>query len=158
MVIKSRLKGKRGIITSDAVISIIVVMLFTGVIMSLMVNVVLETQKIKMNSQQTDLAIEVLEHIKTLSYNETTESNLIAYINTKNLDYVSAGTATESLTTPYKIAIDVQNYNETEGNRDKLDIIKIIEVRVETVLNDKEYSTVISTIKKATMEEVEAII
>lgn len=158
MFMNKLIKEQKGIVISDAIVAILIMLLFTGIIVSLIVNIVLESQLIKLNSQQIDFATEVLEYAGTLSYAEVTETKLIEYVNTKNADYVSAGTSTESLTTNYKIAIDVQKYNETANNTGKKDIIKIITVTVKTNLDDKEYSTTISSLKKATIDEVKAVL
>lgn len=158
MVIKSKLEGNRGIIVSDAILAILLILLFAGLITSLITNIVLESAKIKMNSQHIDFATEVLEYAEKLSYEGVTEQNLIDYINNKTEDDVSAGTTTDSLTTAYKVAIDVQKYNQTSGNTDKLDIIKIVTVTVTTNLRNKEYSTTISGLKKATLDEVQDLL
>lgn len=158
MLMDKLVKEQKGIVISDAIIAILIIMLFTGIIVSLIVNIVLESQIIKLNSQQIDFATEILEYAELLTYEEVTEEKLIEYINKKNVDYVSAGTGTESLTTTYRIAIDVQKYSEIENNTEKLDIIKIVTVTVETDLDDKEYTTTVSGLKKATTEEVEAIL
>ena len=126
MLNKKILKEQKGVIISDAIIAILIILLFAGIITSLIVNIVLESSKIKMNSQQMDFATEIFEHIETLSYDSVTQINLINYINNKNLDYVSAGATVEGLTTPYKIGIEVEKYNESEGNEEKFDIIEEI--------------------------------
>lgn len=151
MLMKELFRKQRGIIVSDVIISILLILLFGGIITSLIVNIILETQIIKLNSQQIDFTTDVLEYVETLSYADVTEASLIDYINEKNLDYLSASSSTDTLTTTYKMAIDVQKYCEQEGNSDKLDIIKIITVTVKTELNNKEYNTTISCLKKEDM-------
>lgn len=151
-------KGQRGIILSDAVIAVLIILLFAGIMTSLIINIVLESAKIKMNSQQIDFATEILEYIEILPYENVTQENLIKYVNDKDLDYVSAGETVDTLTTPYKIGIEVEKYKEIEGNEDKLDIIKIVTLTIQNDLNDKQYSTEISRIKKATMSEVEMLL
>lgn len=152
---KEKLKGQKGIVVSDAIIAILIILLFTGLIATLITNIVLESTKIKMNSQQMDFAIEILEYVENMPYESVTANNLIDYVNGKGVEYVSAGTTVDSLTTPYKIGIEVEKYNETEGNRDKLDIIKIITLTIENNLEDKSFSTTISRVKKATIDEIQ---
>ena len=155
---KGFVKEQKGVIVSDAIVAILIILLFTGIIVSLIVNIILESQVIKLNSQQIDFATEVLEYADSLEYHQVTEAKLIEYVNTKNEDYVSAGTSTESLTTAYRIAVDVQKYNETTNNTGKLDIIKIITITVETDFDEKTYTTTISSLKKATVEEVKELL
>lgn len=158
MDIKKILKKEKGIIVSDAIIAILIILLFVGIITTLIVNIVLESTKIKINSGQLDFATEILEYIEKLPYQDVTEENLINYVNSKNSEQVSAGTTTQELTTTYKIGIDVQSYNQIAGNEGKLDIIKLITLTIENNLEDKKYSTEITKIKKANMQEVEQIL
>lgn len=158
MAIKKILKKNKGIIVSDAIIAILIILLFVGIIATLIVNIVLETTKIKINSGQLNFATEILEYIEELPYENVTEENLIDYVNNKNSEQVSAGTTTEGLTTTYKIGIKVENYNQTAGNEGKLDIIKLVTLTVENDLENKKYSTEITKIKKASMQEVEQIL
>ena len=158
MAIKKILKKEKGIIVSDAIIAILIILLFVGIITTLLVNIVLESTKIKINSGQLDFATEILEYIEKLPYQDVTEENLINYINNKNSEQVSAGTTTEELTTTYKIGIDVQSYNQIAGNERKLDIIKLVTLTIENDLGNKKYSTQITKIKKANTQEVEQIL
>lgn len=158
MGIKKILKKEKGIIVSDAIIAILLILLFVGIIASLIVNIILESTKIKINSGQLDFATEILEYIEKLPYKDVTEENLINYVNNKNSEQVSAGTVTTGLTTTYKIGIKVQSYNQIAGNEDKLDIIKLITLTIENDLENKKYSTEITKIKKANIEEVKQIL
>ena len=47
MGIKKILKKEKGIIVSDAIIAILLILLFVGIIASLIVNIILESTKIK---------------------------------------------------------------------------------------------------------------
>ena len=158
MAIKKILKKEKGIIVSDAIIAILIILLFVGIITTLLVNIVLQSTKNKINSVQLDFATEILEYIEKLPYQDVTEENLINYINNKNSEQVSAGTTTEELTTTYKIGIDVQSYNQIAGNEGKLDIIKLVTLTIENDLGNKKYSTQITKIKKANTQEVEQIL
>ena len=86
-----------------------------------------------------------------------TAEKLIRYINEKGNASVSAGTNSNSIATPYKLIISVQKYNETEGNTDKEDIIKIIQVRAECELAGKTFTTEIKALRKMTPEELATI-
>lgn len=148
------LKEKKGIIISDAIVAILLVLLFAGIITSLMVNIVLESAKIKVNSKQIEFATEILEYVQEIAYENVTQENLIDYINNKNKAEVSAGEAVENLTTPHKIGIHVETYIPENESLPKLDILKTVTITVQANLQNKSYTTTISTIKKATTEEV----
>lgn len=154
----NKLREKKGVIVLDAIISIMIILLFAGLTISLIYNIVLESTRAKISSQQMDFAVEIFEYAEKLPYESVTQANLVSYINNKNLDYVSAGENTENLSTIYKIAINVQSYNDIEGNSDKENIIKIITLNIENEVAGKPFITEVATLKKATIEEAEDII
>ena len=158
MTIKQILKKEKGIIVSDAIIAVLIILLFVKKIDSLIENIVLESTKIKINSGQLDFATEILEYVENLPYEAVTEENLINYVNNKISEQLSAGSDTTSLTPIYKIGINVQSYNQIPGNEEKLDIIKLVTLTIENDLEDKKYSTQITKIKKANTQEVEQIL
>ncbi len=157
---KIKLREKKGVIVLDAIIATMIILLFAGLTISLIYNIVLESSKAKISSQQMDFAIEIFEYAEKLTYKSVDQDNLESYINSKNLDYVSAGKTEDidSLTTPYKIGIKVEKYNEIDGNEDKEDIIKKITLTIENEIAGKPFTTEISTLKKATIKEAEDII
>lgn len=158
MVINRFIKDKKGIIITDAIVSILVILLFIGIITSLVTSIVFEKTRIKLNSAQIDYMTNILEHIEKITYAYTTENNIINYINNMNPEYISAGTTTEELTTKYRVYVDVKNHNQIEGNTDKYDFIKVITLNIETTLSNKQYSMEVSRIKKAGISEVKDIL
>lgn len=158
MLKENTLKKQKGILLSDTIVAILIVLIFTGILTSLIKNIVLQNAKIKMNSQHIDFATEVLEYVQKLPYENVTELNLITYMNNKNEDSMSASINTDLLVTTYKVEINVENYNQRIGNFEKLDILKIVTVTVETDIDGKTYSTTISGLKKATKEEVKSLL
>jgi len=158
-MIKNYLNEQKGIMISDVIIAILVILLFGGVITSLMYNIVLESAKTKANSQEIDLATEIFEDIEKSAFSDVTEENIISFINDRyDPNQVTAGKSIESLNSKYKIMVTVTPYSELEGNEDKLDLIKIIELKIQIEINNKPYITEMSTVKKATMDEVNDII
>lgn len=150
-------KKQNGIILSDGIVAILIILLFCGIITSLMVNIVLESSRVKMNSQQIDFATELLEYVDGLSYDSVTEEKLIDYINKKNISAVSAGTSIGTVSNPdaaYKIGIQVETYETEDESLPKLDILKKVTLTIENNLNGKTYSTTMSTIKKAAKEDI----
>ena len=157
-MLKKDLKEQKGIMISDAMISILILFIFAGLVVSLMYNIVENSAKIKISSKHMELATEIFEYAEKQDYEYVIADRLIEYINNKNLDYLSAGTTLENLTTKYKIAIEVTPYNEIEGNEEKYDLVKIIKLKIQSNLENLNYYTEITTLKKATMEEAEQII
>ena len=158
-MIKNYLKKQQGIMVTDAIIAILIMMLFLGIITSLMYNIVLETTKTKISGQQVGFITEIFEYIEKCDYEEVTVVNIIDYINSNfDTELVSGATDIAELTTKYKIGITITPYNELEGNEDKYNFIKLIELKVQADISDKTYTTEISTVKKVTIQEAEEIV
>ncbi len=147
-------RGERGIVVTDAIIAILIVMLFTGLITSLISKIMVEKTKIKMNSQQMTFVTQIFEHIEEMDYNDVTEENVIEYINNIEPTKVSAGTTLDTLTTANKIKVKIEKY-ETTGENSGFDLVKIVTLTVQNELNNKTYTTEISRIKKATIQDVQ---
>lgn len=159
MLRKIKADEQRGIITSDAIVAILIIMLFVGIITSIITNIVLESSKIKINSQQMDFATELMEYAEQLPYEEVTETNLIAYVNSKyDEDRVKAGESIEELDSPYKIAVRVETFIPEDETLPKLDILKTVTLTIQNTLVNKVYTTTMATVKKATAEEIEKIL
>lgn len=159
MLRKIKTDEQRGIITSDAIVAILIIMLFVGIITSIITNIVLESSKIKINSQQMDFATELMEYAEQLPYEEVTETKLIAYVNSKyDEDRVKAGESIEELDSPYKIAVSVETFIPEDETLPKLDIIKTVTLTIQNTLVNKVYTTTMSTVKRATAEEIEKIL
>ena len=147
------IREEKGIVVTDAIIEILIVMLFTGLITSLISKIMIEKMKIKMNSQQMTFVTQIFEHIEKMEYNEVTEENVINYINSIEPTKISAGTSLDNLTTANKIKVKVEKYETTEENPG-FDLVKIVTLTIQNELDNKQYTTEISRIKKATMQDV----
>ena len=77
------LKQNEGIGLSDAIIAIVILMIFTGVIVSVAYNIYLESHFIKRNEQSTSYIVEIFEYAQGLEYVDVNSTNLINYINNK---------------------------------------------------------------------------
>lgn len=153
-----RLKNNNGFATSDALIAILIIALFTGIIASLLYNIYLSNASLKRMSKANGYIIDVFEYIDKIYYDDVNEDNLIAYFNNKyyyqengvnpkqDVD-VMAGTDITTLNTPFKVIINVQNYNGIEGNENKLDLVKQITMSVTYKLGGKDQKVEIKRIK-----------
>lgn len=153
---KKSLKKQDGFVVSDAILAILILIMFTGIIVSLIYNIIVTSKKIKINSEQITYITDVFNYAERLAYDEVTTEKLIGYVNEKNetKKLITAGADVTTLKTPYKMTIKVEKYNETEGNTDKEDLIKIITLKVETKLSKKDYITQMKMLKKVTSEEL----
>lgn len=158
MLKKKKANNDNGIMASDAIIAILIILLFSGFIISLITSITREKIKIKQNSFTTEVVTKIFEYVESLPYSEVTEEKLIEYVNSQNKKSVSAGTSLDSLSTTCKVQINVTRYNQTEGNQDKLDFIKIVTVIVDNTIENKHYSMEASKVKKAKDEEIEEML
>lgn len=142
---KKRIKVKenKGFTTADIVISIIVIMIFVGMITTLFYNFYLTTSAKNRNSIATNYIIDVIEEIKSMNYEDvqpdTNETHTINAV-IQNLE------VTNNIPKQYKITAEVQKYNELEGNTNKKDLVKMLTVRVEYTVGKKTEKIEISTL------------
>lgn len=153
-----KLKSDKGIVVADALVSILLILLFGGLIVTIISTIVNETTKVKINSTHIELETEIFEYVQKLSYEQTTYERIINYLNNKysnNADYISFGSSTDILTTPCKVAIKVEQYGKDD---EKLDLVKIITISIENTSEDEQYKTEVSTLKKRTEAEVDDLL
>ena len=144
------IKKNRGFTTADIVVAIVVMMIFVGMIATLFYNFYLSTTAKNRNAMATNYIVDVIEEIKAMNYDEvqkdTQDSNSI-----NNL--IQQLEATKQIPKGYIITGEVQKYNETEGNTDKKDLVKILTIRVEYSLGKKTEKIEISTLLIKTIEK-----
>src|SRR5574344_620984 len=97
------LKANKGIMISDALIAMLIILLFSGIVITLITNITVEKTKISQNSMIIDFATKMLEYVEKLPYADVTEENLINYVNSEELEHISAGRTTDNLTTEYRV-------------------------------------------------------
>jgi len=158
MTIKN-LKKSNGFAASDALIAILIITLFTGIIASLLYNIYLSNASLKRMSKANGYIVDVFEYIDKIYYDAVSEDALIKYFNNKyyyqedgitpNEDAeVMAGSDEGAINTPFKAIISMQNYNQTEGNTNKLDLVKEITMTVKYKLGNKEQEITVKRIKE----------
>ena len=93
----------------------------------------------------------MFEYIDKAYYDDVNEQNLTEYFNNK---YYSDPQRAEvclnidNSTTPFKAILSVTKYNETEGNTEKLDLVKEIDMSVTYRLGSKDQTIQMTKTKK----------
>jgi len=157
MAIK-KIKESKGFAASDALIAILIITLFTGIIASLLYNIYLSNASLKRMSKANGYIIDVFEYLDKIYYDEVSQNSLISYFNKKYYYEEDGSTPKEdaevmakdnetNINTPFKVIINIQNYNETEGNAGKLDLVKEITMTVKYKLGKKDQEITIKRIK-----------
>lgn len=77
------LKQNKGIGLADALIAVVILMVFTGVIVSVSYNIYLQSNFIKRNEQATNYIVEIFEYAQGLVFEEVSSQEMIDYINDK---------------------------------------------------------------------------
>lgn len=121
---KLNIKSEKGFTMQDLVGAIIVLSLFVGIIGMLMTSVVKVNLKTRMSASATNYAIQILEDIDKISYEEVTSSLANSY---PSKFLIPSG---------FTVNLEVENYNE---GTDKQDLVKTVKLTISyTLFNEKE--------------------
>lgn len=146
---KRFLKSNKGITGADAVLGVALAILFSGIIATLSYNIYVTSSSLKRSSKALEYITSTFEYVATQYYDNVTEDNIKNYISTKLDRKISINEGT-----PYKAQVSVTNYNQMEGNTDKLDLVKEITMSVTYKLGDKDQTITIKTAKSREKLEV----
>lgn len=133
-----KLKKNKGVIIADALLAVVLMMIFLSIISTVSYSIYITSSFIKRNSKATDYGVKIIEWIDKTPYSKIDEE-IINYINgieSENLEAKLVGNSFNG-NTPYKATIEIQKYNETEGNTEKKDIIKTIIIEISYNLGEK---------------------
>ena len=143
---KKFLKEQKGFAASDALIAVLIIVLFSGLIATISYNIYLSNSSIKRMSKATGYIVDVFEYIDKINYEDVTKENLVSYFNNKYY-YEQDGTTPKADAevklkqtdeNPFKAEINIVKYNETEGNTDKLDLVQEITMTIKYKLGNKD--------------------
>lgn len=124
------MKNNRGFTTADIVVGIIIIILFISIITTSFYNYYVSIQSKSRKTLATNSIIDVIENVEIMNYDDITIDSVNNLINQLTLE--------GNIPNGYKITAILQKYNETEGNENKQDIIKILTVRAEYTVNNKQ--------------------
>jgi len=159
---KRILKNKKGFVASDALIAVLIIILFSGLIATISYNIYLANSSIKRMSKATEYIVKTFEYIDKENYESVNINGLKDYINqnetifniTNNQINITSNNTNEvaefignSENPAYTIEINIAYYNKTEGNTDKLDLVKEITMTVKYKLGNKDQEITMKTNK-----------
>lgn len=131
-------KKSNAFTTIDIAVSVVIIMIFIAMITTLFYNFYLSTTSKNRNAIATNCVIDTIEQVKMMDYDKVSTSSVTLLIET----LVSNAVIPQG----YTVNAEVQKYNETEGNTDKEDLIKILKVNVEYTVGQKTETIEISTL------------
>lgn len=133
-----KIKQNKGFTQTDIVISIIIIIIFVSLITTLFYNFYISTSAKNRNSIALNCIIDVIEEAKMLNYDELGQEKIDELLDTLRLD--------KTIPNGYDVSVELQKYNELEGNTDKKDLIKILKIKVQYLVGQKNEKIEISTL------------
>lgn len=130
MNIKINYKDNKAFTTADIIVAIIIIVLFSSIIATAYYNYYLSVTAKNRNAIATNCVIDVIENIEMMNYDEVTTIT----VNSKIQELYENKTLPEQ----YTLTATLEKYNETAGNTDKKDIIKILTVKAQYKVAKKD--------------------
>lgn len=134
----TKIKQNKGFTSQDVVISIIIIVIFVSIITTLFYNFYISTSAKNRNAIALNCIIDVIEQAKMLNYDELDQTKIGELLETL--------TSNKTIPNGYEVNVELQKYNELEGNTDKKDLIKILKVKVQYLVGQKTEKIEISTL------------
>ena len=125
----NKLKSNKGVTTADIVVGIIIIILFISIITTSFYNYYTSIQAKNRKTLATNSIIDVIENVELMNYDDITIDSVNHVIN----ELTTQGDIPKGVT----LTATLEKYNEKEGNEDKLDLIKILNVKAEYLINNK---------------------
>lgn len=137
-MIKNKLKSNKGFTGTDIVISLIVLVMFTGVLVTTFYNYYLSISAKNRNAIATNCIIDVIENIQMVPYENIDEQ--------KVNEIIQALYNNNTIQDQYTVTAKLEKYNEMPGNEQKYDVIKKITVNVKYNVGNNERQIEISNL------------
>lgn len=135
-------KKENGFALSDTAIAIIIIMIFTGIIVSIAYNIYLQSNFIKRNDTATNYIVELFEYAKSIDFNEITFAKLSGHFN--NISVIAVENDNNTVNKGYTMIIGIDEL--TEGNNINEIYRKRITAEVRYKLGEKTKTVTMSTI------------
>lgn len=136
--IKQKIKQIDGFTPVDIAISVVIIVIFIGLIATLFYNFYLTANDKNRNAMATNCLIDIIEEVKKMDYDQ---------LNTQEVDLLlSSLQHNKTIPNGFTVFAKIQKYNEIEGNEQKLDVIKILQVKVEYRIGQKIQNIEVSTL------------
>lgn len=129
---KKKYMDNRGFSTTDIIIAIIIIILFVSIITTGYYNYYISTQSRTRKTIATNIIIDIIENVEMMEYDDISTSYVEELINSLK--------AEGNISKEYQVQVVVEKYNETQGNENKKDLIKILKVKVEYIVSKKKES------------------
>lgn len=162
-MVKKKIKKENGFAATDAIIAVLIIALFVGLMTTIVYNIYIYNASIKRMKIATGYITNIFEYIDKSYYDDIDIQKLGNYIELENKEFfniednkinVSSNNTSEEAKTignaeeaPYTIEIYLEYYNKTEGNEDKLDLVKQLTVTVNYKLGNRDQTITMKRVK-----------
>ncbi len=130
----------KGFTSADIMIAIIIILIFISIISTSFYNYYISVQGKNRRAMATNALIEVIENVEKLSYASVTTEEVNKVINDLK--------ANKTIAEQYTVTATLTNYNQTAGNENKEDLIKILKVTVKFKVGKRDETKEITTLIK----------
>lgn len=127
---KQKLINNRGFTTGEIIIAIILIVMFVSIITTSFYNYYMSVQSKTRRTIATNAVIDTIENVEIMKYEDINEAS----VNDLVQNLMQDGT----IPSEYNLTATIQKYNETENNENKLDLIKILNVKIQYMVSNKE--------------------
>lgn len=131
-------KSETGYVAADAVLGIGIFIILSGLVITLILNIYNTNLSMHRLSMATNYAVEILENAKLLNYNDN---------KLEQGAYEGDSILGVNLSDNYTAKLNIKDYNKIEGNEDKQNLIKILELDIEYKDGDLTKNLKIDTLK-----------
>jgi len=131
-------KSEKGYVAADAALGIGIFIILSGLVITLILNIYNTNLSMHRLSMATNYAVEILENAKLLNYNDN---------KLEQGSYEGASILGVNLSDNYTAKLNIKDYNKLEGNEDKQNLIKILELDIEYMDGDLTKNLKIDTLK-----------
>ena len=118
--------NNKGITTGDIVISVIIIIIFVTIITNSFYNYYISVESKKRKTIAVNTVIDIIEGVEAMKYSEVNDTSVKALVDNIVKDKA------------YVVTTTVQNYKDMPNNSEKQDVIKILNVKIEYLVNKKE--------------------
>lgn len=129
---EKKIRDNKGFTTTDIIVAIIIIILFVSVITSAYYNYYISSQSKTRKTMATNIVIDIIENVEMMPYDDVS-------INSVN-ELVENLRTNATIQNGYTVTISLEKYNETPGNEDKKDLIKILKVKIEYLVSKRQES------------------
>ena len=138
LVTLKKIKQNKGFTTADIIIAIAIIMVFVGTMTTVFYNYYITTTSRNRNAMATNCIIDIIEKIKQMDYANVDAATIDLEVEKMKKNGI--------IPNGYKPKVTVQSYNKMPGNTGKQDVIKILTVKLEYVVGNKNEKLEISTL------------